>query len=110
MIDNQDDKYNKDFNELFQRPPNFCEECGSLLNFEIIEEGLIFCQKCGGTISVDNIIHHEIVTNDYYTNSHEWMNKLTNKEDKLKKKEKVKKSKVIIKFVINLDKTTLCKM
>jgi len=48
----------KNFNNLFSRPPNFCEDCGDLLDFEIVGKEYITCQRCDGQISiVSNFIY-----------------------------------------------------
>jgi DNA-directed RNA polymerase subunit RPC12/RpoP len=41
---------NINFNELYERPPNFCDDCGDLLDFEIIKNNYIKCQRCDGKI------------------------------------------------------------
>ena len=33
------------FNEVFNRPPTFCEDCGELLDFEIITHNNFFFTK-----------------------------------------------------------------
>ena len=43
------------FNEIFNRPPTFCEDCGELLDFEIITNDNVRCQKCGGETPLENI-------------------------------------------------------
>ena len=55
-----------DFNELFYRPPTFCDECGELLNFEIFTGDKVKCKV--------------------------WVNKVKNREDKLRAEQKVKRS------------------
>lgn len=83
-----------DFNDIFYRPPNFCSYCGELLDFEIIKEDQTQCQRCGGMTELNKVISHQIETTEYYDYSKEWMNKLKNKEDKLKAQQKVKRSTV----------------
>ena len=78
----------QEFNQLFYRPPNFCIDCGDLLDFEIINNNSVKCQKCGGETELDNIKNHYIETNDKYELSKIWMNKLKNKEDKLREEQK----------------------
>ena len=78
----------QEFNQLFNRPPNFCIDCGELLDFEIINNNFVKCQKCGGETELDNIKNHYIETNDKYESSKIWMNKLKNKEDKLREEQK----------------------
>ena len=78
----------QEFNQLFYRPPNFCIDCGDLLDFEIINNNSVKCQKCGGETELDNIKNHYIETNDKYESSKIWMNKLKNKEDKLREEQK----------------------
>ena len=78
----------QEFNQLFYRPPNFCIDCGDLLDFEIINNNSVKCQKCGGETVLDNIKNHYIETNDKYELSKIWMNKLKNKEDKLREEQK----------------------
>ena len=56
----------QEFNQLFYRPPNFCIDCGDLLDFEIINNNSVKCQKCGGETELDNIKNHYIETNDKY--------------------------------------------
>jgi hypothetical protein len=34
------------FNQLYSRPPNFCECCGEMLDFNVIVKDRIKCQKC----------------------------------------------------------------
>lgn len=82
----------EDFNDLFFRPPSFCDECGELLDFEIIKKNNIICQKCGGEIPLDVIREHFIQTKDTYEQSRVWVNKLKNKEDKLRAQQKVKRT------------------
>jgi hypothetical protein len=67
-----------DFNTLYGRPPNFCEDCGDLLDFELIENNRIICQRCGGAVLIETIISHEVKTKDTYNTSKEWKNKLEN--------------------------------
>ena len=81
-------KDEQEFNQLFYRPPNFCIDCGDLLDFEIINNNSVKCQKCGGETELDNIKNHYIETNDKYELSKIWMNKLKNKEDKLREEQK----------------------
>jgi DNA-directed RNA polymerase I subunit RPA12 len=78
----------QEFNQLFYLPPNFCIDCGDLLDFEIINNNSVKCQKCGGETELDNIKNHYIETNDKYELSKIWMNKLKNKEDKLREEQK----------------------
>lgn len=85
----------KDFNSLYSRPPNFCEECGDLLDFQVIFQSEVFCQRCGNKTAVDKITNHLIETKDFYYNSKEWKNNLQNIEDKLKAKQKLERSTVI---------------
>lgn len=80
-----------DFNSIFFRPPNFCAECGEMLDFEIVENGMVQCQKCGGEASVEEITTHNTETESLYHNSKEWMNKLANIEDKFRAKQHLKK-------------------
>jgi DNA-directed RNA polymerase subunit RPC12/RpoP len=74
----------QDFNIIYGRPPNFCEDCGDMLDFELIEEDRIICQRCGGAVLIKNITQHEIETVDTYTTSKDWKDKLENiyKEEK----------------------------
>jgi len=81
-------KDEQEFNQLFYRPPNFCLDCGDLLDFEIINNNSVKCQKCGGETKLDNIKNHYIETHDKYESSKIWMNKLKNKEDKLREEQK----------------------
>ena len=81
-------EFEQEFNQLFYRPPNFCIDCGDLLDFEIINNNSVKCQKCGGETELDNIKNHYIETNDKYELSKIWMNKLKNKEDKLREEQK----------------------
>jgi DNA-directed RNA polymerase I subunit RPA12 len=81
-------KDEQEFNQLFYRPPNFCLDCGDLLDFEIINNNSVKCQKCGGETKLDNIKNHYIETYDKYESSKIWMNKLKNKEDKLREEQK----------------------
>ena len=78
----EDDNINQDFNTRFERPPIFCGECGDLLDFEIITEFNVVCQKCEGEVEIDNITNHYTETIDSYHTSKTWMNKLANIEDK----------------------------
>ena len=48
------------FNEIFNRSTTFCEECGELLDFEIINNYNVKCQKCGGETPLENIKNHFI--------------------------------------------------
>ena len=80
------------FNEAFNRPPTFCEDCGELLDFEIITNDNVRCQKCGGETPLENIKNHYIESEEKFEMSKEWMNKLKNKEDKLRQEQKVKKA------------------
>lgn len=91
-FDTLEEKYN--FNNVFARPPNFCLDCGDLFDFEIIQNDVVMCQKCGGEVSIYKITNHNIETVDEYHTSKEWMNKLTNKEDKFKVKQKLKRQTV----------------
>jgi hypothetical protein len=94
----------ENFNDIFGRPPNFCDVCGELLDFELIREDSVECQKCGGLTLIESIIKHEVETVEIYENCKEWMNKLKNKEDKLKAKQTIKRSIVInIIYYITLD-------
>jgi DNA-directed RNA polymerase I subunit RPA12 len=81
-----------DFNKIFERPPNFCPECGDLLDFELIVNDMVICQKCGGEMCISNITNHHIETSDEYTTSKDWVNKLKNVEDKFKVRHKLKRS------------------
>lgn len=36
----------QNFNDLYFRPPNFCECCGEMLDFHVIVKDKIKCQKC----------------------------------------------------------------
>ena len=81
-------KDEQEFNQLFYRPPNFCLDCGDLLDFEKINNNSVKCQKCGGETKLDNIKNHYIETYDKYESSKIWMNKLKNKEDKLREEQK----------------------
>ena len=81
-----------DFNELFYRPPTFCIDCGELLNFEIFNGDNVKCQQCGGETSLENIKNHCIETSDKYEFSKVWVNKLKNREDKLRAQQKSKRS------------------
>ena len=82
-----DENTNLDFNDIFYRPPNFCEDCGDMLDFELIESGMVLCQKCGGEKEIDSITNHHVETINYYHNSKDWMHKLNNTEDKFLKKQ-----------------------
>jgi DNA-directed RNA polymerase I subunit RPA12 len=84
----------EDFNNIFYRPPNFCADCGDMLDFEIIENDMVLCQKCGGEVSVESITNHKIETVSYYHNSKDWMNKLANIEDKFKVKQSLQRQTV----------------
>ena len=66
------------FNRVFHRPPNFCYDCGDLLDFELIRDNNIICQKCGGEVSIDSVTSHEVRTTDTYTYSKDWKDKLEN--------------------------------
>lgn len=77
------DLYTSSFNKIYERPPNFCEECGEMLDFNLIKNNCIICQKCGGRVMIDNILAHEVITTDYYSNSKEWISKLKNVQDKM---------------------------
>ena len=85
-----------DFNDLFYRPPTFCVDCGELLDFEIINNNNVLCQKCGGETSLENIKNHVIETEDKYEFSKIWVNKLKNREDKLREERKRNVLNVII--------------
>ena len=80
------------FNDVFNRPPTFCEECGELLDFEIINNYSVKCQKCGGETPLENIKNHFIESEEKFELSKLWMNKLKNTEDKLRQEQKVKKA------------------
>ena len=82
----------EDFNDKFYRPPNFCLQCGDLLDFELISSDCVKCQKCGGESSLDAIKNHYITTDDIYDYSRDWMNKLMNREDKLRTEQEVKRT------------------
>jgi DNA-directed RNA polymerase subunit M/transcription elongation factor TFIIS len=86
------DSMQTDFNSLYGRPPNFCEDCGDLLDFELIKDDRIICQRCGGAVDIANIIKHEVHTVDTYATSKEWKDKLENihKEEKELQRPKVK--------------------
>ena len=84
----------KDFNYQYSRPPNFCEECGDLLDFQAIFDDEVGCQRCGNKTSVELITNHSVDTKDFYTYSKEWKNKLQNIEDKLKVKQELIRSTV----------------
>ncbi len=86
--------YEMDFNEIFSRPPNFCGECGEMLDFEKITDNLIMCQKCGGEVEIENVTNHSVETTNYYHNSKDWMNKLANVEDKFRKHQTLKRQTV----------------
>lgn len=96
---NYDMHNQNDFNDVFCRPPNFCFDCGEILDFELIKNNCIICQKCGGEVSIENIISHEEETRDYYTNSKEWVNKLTNVEDKMRTKRELERKTVNFYFI-----------
>ena len=81
-----------DFNDIFNRPPTFCEECGNLLDFEIINNYSVKCQKCGGETPLSNIKNHTIESTEKFELSKLWMSKLKNEEDKLRQEQKVKKA------------------
>ena len=66
------------FNDVFNRPPTFCEDCGELLDFEIIINNNVRCQKCGGETPLGNIKNHFIESEEKFEMSKEWMNKLKN--------------------------------
>jgi hypothetical protein len=66
------------FNKVFHRPPNFCIDCGDMLDFELIKDNNIICQKCGGEVSVESVTSHEVRTTDIYTQSKDWIDKLDN--------------------------------
>ena len=80
------------FNDIFNRPSTFCEECGELLDFEIINNYNVKCQKCGGETPLENIKNHFIESEEKFESSKLWMNKLKNTEDKLRKEQKIKKT------------------
>jgi DNA-directed RNA polymerase subunit M/transcription elongation factor TFIIS len=84
----------RDFNKLYSRPPNFCEECGDLLDFQLIFKSEVVCQRCGNKTPVETITNHLIETKDFYHNSKEWKDKLQNVEDKLKVKQELVRSTV----------------
>lgn len=84
----------RDFNKLYSRPPNFCEECGDLLDFQLIFQSDVICQRCGNKTPVEIITNHLIETKDFYHNSKEWKDKLQNIEDKLKVKQELVRSTV----------------
>ena len=81
-----------DFNDVFNRPPNFCVDCGQLLDFELINNFSVKCQKCGGETSLDTIKNHYIESSETFELSKLWMNKLKHKEDKLREEQKNKKA------------------
>jgi DNA-directed RNA polymerase I subunit RPA12 len=87
-------EYLNDFNKIFSRPPNFCEECGEMLNFEIILNDEVQCQKCGAEKNLDEITNHQVETVNFYHNSKDWVNKLANIEDKFKKHQSLKRQTV----------------
>ena len=89
-----------DFNDIYLRPPNFCNDCGDLLDFEIILNENIICSKCGGSLELKTITEHSVITKDVYLNSKEWKNKLDNKEDKLKISQKIIRPTVFIKYLL----------
>lgn len=93
MLQNSE-MFDSDFNSIFYRPPNFCQECGEMLDFEIIKNEYVSCQKCGGEVEVEAITNHHVETINYYHNSKDWMNKLANVEDKFKKHQHLKKQTV----------------
>ena len=80
------------FNEIFNRPPTFCEDCGELLDFEIITNNNVICQKCGGEKPLEKIKNHFIESVEKFELSKIWMNKLKKKEDILRQGQKVKKA------------------
>ena len=43
------------FNNIYSRPPNFCGDCGDLLDFNVIGEEYIKCQRCDGEILIVSI-------------------------------------------------------
>ena len=88
------DTEGNDFNNLYSRPPNFCEECGDLLDFQVIQQNEVYCQRCGNKTSVELITSHSIQTKDEYHYSKEWKDKLQNTEDKLKAKQELIRSTV----------------
>ena len=69
-----------DFNNIFARPPIFCNYCGDMLDFELIVNKNVICQKCFGETLIDNIASHQIITTDTYSKSKLWVNKLKNIE------------------------------
>ena len=81
-----------DFNDVFNRPPNFCVDCGQLLDFELINNFSVKCQKCGGETPLDAIKNHYIESNETFEFSKLWMNKLKHTEDKLREEQKNKKA------------------
>ena len=80
------------FNEIYSRPPNFCSQCGDLLDFEIIRDNFIVCQKCNNLVDINIIISHQLESKNEYYNYKEWKDKLENKEDRLKKQQDIIKS------------------
>ena len=82
----------KNFNEIFSRPPTFCPDCGDLFDFEIIQNNFIICQRCGGKTSIENIKNHCIETEDTYQEYKIWVGKLKNEEDKLRTKQEEKRT------------------
>jgi len=47
---------NNNFNNLYSRPPNFCEDCGDLLDFNKLNSEFIICQRCDGEIPIVNTL------------------------------------------------------
>lgn len=90
-----------DFNSLFHRPPNFCSDCGNLMNFEIIKDNYVICQVCGNNTLVDQITNHVVEVKSEYNYSKAWKNKLHNIEDKKKKKQELVRTTVIIIFILD---------
>jgi hypothetical protein len=44
----------KNFNDFYYRPPNFCESCGEMLDFQIIVNNRVKCQKCEDEMPIVN--------------------------------------------------------
>ncbi len=44
------------FNQLYSRPPNFCECCGEMLDFNVIVNDRIKCQKCEDEMPIVNFL------------------------------------------------------
>ena len=94
MLQDSSEIFDDNFNTIFHRPPNFCQECGEMLDFEIIKHNLVLCQKCGGEVEVEAITTHQVQTVNFYHNSKDWKNKLANIEDKYKTHQTLKKQTV----------------